>query len=67
MTEDEQNGLFNSLTTIGYDEEEFVSSGAFGTPLTLIIENGKVISYVNGETTPSNFIRTFKKVGLISK
>lgn len=67
MTEDEQNSLIDSLSTIEYNEEEFVASGAFGTPLTLIIENGKVISYVNGETTPSNFIRTFKKVGLISK
>lgn len=67
MTETEQTNFFDSLTTIGYDEEEFLESGSFGTPLTLIIENGTVISYINGENPTSYYIRILKKNGLISE
>lgn len=67
MTEEEQNKFFDSLTTLGYDEEDFVSSGEFGTPLTIIVEDGKIVSYINGENPTSYYIRAFKKAGLISE
>ena len=67
MTQSERSSFTNSLSEIGYDEEEFVSSGNFGTPLTLIIENGKVSSYVSGERPTVQFIRAFKKAGIISE
>ena len=67
MTQSERNSFTNSLSEIGYDEEEFVTSGNFGTPLTLIIQNGKVISYVSGERPTTQFIRAFKKAGIISE
>lgn len=67
MTQSERDSFTNSLSEIGYDEEEFVSSGNFGTPLTLIVENGKVVSYVSGERPTTQFIRAFKKAGVITE
>lgn len=67
MTQSESTSFQNSLIEIGYDEEEFLSNGNFGTPLTLIIENGKVISYIDGERPTTQFIRAFKKAGIISE
>ena len=67
MNQSEHTSFTNSLSEIGYDDEDFVSSGSFGTPLTLIIENGKVISYVNGERPTAQYIRSFKKAGIITE
>ena len=67
MTKSENTSFIESLSEIGYDEEEFVKTKNFGTPLTLIIENGKVISYVSGERPTAQFIRAFKKAGVISE
>lgn len=67
MTEQESNSFFESLTTIGYDDEDFVNNGSFGTPLTLIVRNGKVSSYISGERTTSQLVKAFKKEGLISE
>ena len=67
MTESEKNDFYSTLRDIEYNEESFVSKGSIGTPLTLIIQNGKVVSYVNGEKPTSNYITKLKKVGLISK
>ena len=67
MTQSERDSLTNSLSEIGYDEEEFVSNGNFGTPLTLIIENGKVISYIDGERPTAKFIKALKNANVISE
>jgi len=67
MTETEKNDFYSTLTDIEYNEESFVSKGSIGTPLTLIIQNGKVVSYINGEKPTSQYITKLKKVGLISK
>lgn len=67
MTKAENESFINSLEEIGYDEEEFVTSKNFGTPLTLIIENGKVTSYVSGERPTTQFVRAFKKAGVIAE
>jgi len=67
MTESEKNDFYSTLTDIEYNEESFVSKGSIGTPLTLIIQNGKVVSYINGEKPTSQYITKLKKVGLISK
>lgn len=66
MTQSEMTSFINNLKEIGYDDEDFVSTGSFGTPLTLIVENGKVISYIIGERPSTQFIKEFKKVGIIS-
>ncbi len=67
MTEEENNLFFESLTTIGYDDEDFLNDGSFGTPLILIVKDGKVISYISGERTTSQLVREFKKLDLISE
>ena len=67
MTQSERESFTNSLSEIGYDEEDFVESGNFGTPLTLIVENGKVVSYVSGERPTAQFIKAFKKANVISE
>ena len=67
MTEEESNKFTDSLKTIEYNDPDFVESGSFGTPLTLIIENGKVVNYISGARTKSQLVREFKKVGLISE
>lgn len=67
MDEDEYNEFSESLKTIGYDDPEFVESGSFGTPLTLIVENGKVVDYISGSRTKSQLVKEFKKAGLISE
>ena len=47
------------------NDPDFVEDGSFGTPLTLIIEDGKVVDYISGSRTKSQLVRDFKKAGLI--
>ena len=67
MTQDEYTRLIESLTNIGYDEEKFVQEKKFGTPLTLIIKNGKVSKYIAGERSKSQLVREFRKEGLLTE
>lgn len=67
MSEDEYNDFEESLKDIEYNDPDFVEKGSFGTPLTLIIENGKVKDYISGQRTNSQLVREFKKAGLISE
>ena len=67
MNQSEMSSFTNSLKEIGYDEEEFLSTENFGTPLTLIVEKGKVISYINGERPTVQFTKALKKAGVISQ
>lgn len=67
MTEGEYNDFSLSLKQIEYNDPDFVEKGSFGTPLTLIIENGKVKDYISGQRTKSQLVREFKKNGLISE
>lgn len=67
MTEEENNLLIESLEKINYDDEDFVNRGSFGTPLTLVVKNGKVIRYASGERTPSSLVRELKKAGVIKE
>jgi len=67
LTKEESSDFFESLKTIEYKDEEFVNNGSVGTPLTLIVENGKVKSYISGERTTSQLVRELKKIGIISE
>ena len=67
MSEEEYNDFEESLKEIEYNDPDFVEKGEFGTPLTLIIENGKVKDYISGQRTNSQLVREFKKAGLISE
>lgn len=67
ITEEESANFTESLTNIKYNDPDFVESGSFGTPLTLIIEDGKVVDYISGQRTKSQLVREFKKNGLISE
>lgn len=67
MSEEEYNNFSKSLQEIEYNDPDFVEKGSFGTPLTLIIENGKVKDYISGQRTNSQLVREFKKAGLISE
>lgn len=67
MSEEEYEDFQESLKEIKYDDPDFVEKGQFGTPLTLIIENGKVKDYISGQRTNSQLVREFKKAGLISE
>ena len=67
MSEEEYNDFTEDLKNINYNDPDFVEKGEFGTPLTLIIENGKVKHYISGARTKSQLEREFKKAGLISE
>lgn len=67
MSQDEYTDFTQNLKEIEYNDPDFVEKGEFGTPLTLIIENGKVKDYISGQRTNSQLVREFKKAGLISE
>ena len=67
MTQDETDALMSNLTKIGYDDPGFLEDGSFGTPLTLIVKNGKIDTYITGSRTISQLVREFKKAGLIKE
>ena len=66
MDNSTQNNFSEKLKEIDYNDPDFLEEGSYGTPLTLIIKDGKVISYLSGERTTSQLAREFKKQGLIS-
>ena len=66
MDSETQNSFLEKLREIEYNDPEFLEDGSYGTPLTLVIRDGKVISYLSGEKTTSQLAREFKKQGLIS-
>lgn len=65
LSSEEYNKFSDSLKKIKYNEPEFVESGKFGTPLTLIIKDGKVINYISGQRTYSQLVRELKKASII--
>ena len=65
INDEETDSFFETLKTIEYNDEDFLKDGSFGTPLTLIVENGKVKHYISGERTISQLTKEFKKAGLI--
>jgi len=67
LNEEESNKFYPSLKTIEYNDPDFVNEEKFGTPLTLIVKNGKVSKYISGERTISQLVREFKKAGLIEE
>lgn len=67
LTEEESEGFFTSLEKIEYNDPDFIKDGSFGTPLTLIVTDGKVVSYISGERTISQLVREFTKAGLIKE
>lgn len=67
LTDEESEKFFESLKKIEYDEPDFVEKGSFGTPLTLIVEDGKVERYISGSKTYSQLVRQFTKAGLIKE
>ena len=67
MAQEEFSSFEESLKKIGYNDPSFVEKGEFGTPLTLIVKNGKVTSYIAGERSKSQLVKEFKKAGLISE
>ena len=67
LSQEEYQRFSESLITIGYDDLDFVENGSIGTPLTLIVKNGKVSKYIAGERSKSKLVREFKKAGLVSE
>ena len=67
LTEEESEKFFESLKKIEYNDPDFLEDGSFGTPLTLIVEDGKVDRYVSGSKTYSQLVREFTKAGLIKE
>lgn len=67
MSQDESTKFFDSLNDIEYNDPDFLKDGSFGTPLTLIVKDGKVINYLSGQRTISQLVRELKKVGLIEE
>lgn len=65
MQESEYNSLIESLKKLKYDEKTFVEEGTFGTPLILVVKNGKVDTYLAGERSKSQLVKFFKKAKLI--
>lgn len=67
LTQEESNKFFDSLKKIEYNDPDFLKDGSFGTPLTLIVEDGKVKKYISGARTISQLVREFTKAGLIEE
>ena len=67
LNTDESESFFKSLEEIEYNEPDFVEDGSFGTPLTLIVTNGKVVDYISGSKTISQLVRELTKAGLIEE
>ena len=67
LSEEESNEFFESLKQMDYNDPDFVEKGSFGTPLVLIVKNGKIKNYISGERTTSQLVREFKKFGLIEE
>lgn len=65
MEQEEQENFFSSLKDIEYNDPNFLEDGSFGTPLTLIVSDGKVKGYLSGEKTTSQLARELKKYGII--
>ena len=65
LTQEESDKLFESLKNIGYDDPDFLEDGSFGTPLTLIVDDGEVEHYISGERTISQLVRELTRVGVI--
>jgi len=67
MDEDERADFFDSLTELQYTEESFVNKGSIGTPLTLVIKNNKIQSYISGEAAYSKYVKLLKKYNIITE
>lgn len=67
LSEEDNSELISGLKDLDYTDSDYIESGSIGTPLTLVIENNKVLDYINGETTNSKFVRLFEKTGVISE
>ena len=67
LEEEDSNEFFESLKTLEYNDPDFVEKGSFGTPLILIIKDGKISNYISGERTTSQLVREFTKYGLIQE
>lgn len=58
LSDEEQNKLIKS--------DDYFSEG-YGTPLTLIVQNGKILDKIEGYTTSENTIQFLKDNGFISE
>lgn len=67
LTKEESSKFYESLDRIEYDNPDYVNEGKFGTPLTLVIKDGKVYRYISGSRTISQLVREFTKAGLIEE
>lgn len=67
LSNEETNKFYDSLDAIEYNDDEYLADGSFGTPLTLIIKDGKVLNYISGERTISQLTRELKKAKIISE
>jgi len=67
LTSEESQKLFENLKNIGYDDPDFLADGSFGTPLTLIIDDGKVEHYITGARTTNQLVRELTRIGVIEE
>lgn len=67
LSKEESEEFFDSLEEIEYNDPDFLKDGSFGTPLTLMVKDGKVFDYINGSRTISQLVREFTKAGIIKE
>ena len=67
LSEEDSDAFFQSLRDMEYSDPDFVEKGSFGTPLILVVKNGKIRNYISGERTTSQLVREFTKFGLIGE
>ena len=65
LSSDDSSRFYDSLNELEYNEPDYLEKGSFGTPLILIIKDGKISHYISGERTTSQLVREFTKLGLI--
>lgn len=67
LSQEESEKFSESLKKIEYNDPDFVEDGSFGTPLTLIVKDGKVRDYISGARTISQLVRELTKIDLIEE
>ena len=70
MVELPQLAQIDNLDSDGLDRlinSDDYFSGQWGTPVTLIVQNGEVVDLRSGLTTEDNMVSFFKDNGLISE
>lgn len=67
LTQEQAEKFEESLTELEFNDPEFLQTGGYGTPTTLLIKNGKIVDYIVGERSYPKLKEILTDKGVISK